>query len=186
PMGTQRVVIRTSGFGFSSSLVGNRWVIGGSPEGPMTRDLERQALWAAVRAQPDDDAPRLVFANWLEEHGPPSDAARAGFIRAQCELARVGASKLVLASEARRIAPGELAAFDPGREPPPAGSRVTVACNNGDRLEGLLVLGSEPGSEAGLLGHHLHLRRDEESRRRSALRDPESELLAAHAAHLAQ
>src|SRR5262245_44230050 len=35
---------------------------------------------------PDDDVPRLVFADWLEDHG---QEARAGFIRAQCELARL-------------------------------------------------------------------------------------------------
>lgn len=39
---------------------------------------------AAVCASPDDDLPRLVFADWLDEHGDP---ARAEFIRVQCELA---------------------------------------------------------------------------------------------------
>jgi uncharacterized protein (TIGR02996 family) len=39
----------------------------------------------AIRAAPDDDAPRLVYADWLEENGPPE---RAEFIRIQCELAR--------------------------------------------------------------------------------------------------
>src|SRR3954452_23480399 len=39
---------------------------------------------AAVRAHPDDDAPRLVYADWLDERG---DADRAEFIRVQCELA---------------------------------------------------------------------------------------------------
>jgi uncharacterized protein (TIGR02996 family) len=34
---------------------------------------------------PDDDAPRLVFADWLEEH---DDEARAEFIRVECELER--------------------------------------------------------------------------------------------------
>jgi uncharacterized protein (TIGR02996 family) len=43
------------------------------------------ALLAAIRATPDDDAPRLVYADWLEEHGQPE---RAEFIRVQCELAR--------------------------------------------------------------------------------------------------
>jgi uncharacterized protein (TIGR02996 family) len=43
------------------------------------------ALLAAIRAAPDDDAPRLVYADWLDEHG---DGARAEFIRVQCELAR--------------------------------------------------------------------------------------------------
>ena len=40
---------------------------------------------AAIRAAPDDDAPRLVYADWLDEHG---DSPRAEFIRVQCELAR--------------------------------------------------------------------------------------------------
>jgi uncharacterized protein (TIGR02996 family) len=45
---------------------------------------EREALLAAVCANPDDDTPRLVFADWLEENGEPE---RAEFIRLQCELA---------------------------------------------------------------------------------------------------
>jgi uncharacterized protein (TIGR02996 family) len=39
-----------------------------------------QALLAAVIAEPEDDAVRLVYADWLDEHG---DAARAEFIRTQ-------------------------------------------------------------------------------------------------------
>jgi uncharacterized protein (TIGR02996 family) len=35
---------------------------------------------------PDDDAPRLIFADWLDEHGDPR---RAAFIRAQCRLAKL-------------------------------------------------------------------------------------------------
>jgi uncharacterized protein (TIGR02996 family) len=38
------------------------------------------ALYEAVLAAPADDLPRLVYADWLEEHG---DAERAEFIRAQ-------------------------------------------------------------------------------------------------------
>src|SRR5262249_23287556 len=34
-------------------------------------------------------APRLVYADWLEERGDPESTARAAFIRAQCELARL-------------------------------------------------------------------------------------------------
>ena len=45
---------------------------------------EREALTAAVLADPDDDLPRLVFADWLDERG---EAARARFIRAQLALA---------------------------------------------------------------------------------------------------
>jgi uncharacterized protein (TIGR02996 family) len=36
---------------------------------------------------PDDDAPRLVYADWLEENGGPADKDRAEFIRAQVALA---------------------------------------------------------------------------------------------------
>jgi uncharacterized protein (TIGR02996 family) len=43
------------------------------------------ALLAAIRAAPDDDAPRLIYADWLDEHGQPE---RAEFIRVQIELAR--------------------------------------------------------------------------------------------------
>src|SRR5262245_27737496 len=41
----------------------------------------------AIVADPDDDTPRLVYADWLEDHGQPE---RAEFIRAQIELARLG------------------------------------------------------------------------------------------------
>ena len=43
------------------------------------------ALLAVIRAAPADDAPRLVYADWLDEHGQPE---RAEFIRVQIELAR--------------------------------------------------------------------------------------------------
>jgi uncharacterized protein (TIGR02996 family) len=46
---------------------------------------DASALLAAIRAAPDDDAPRLVYADWLDEHG---QLERADFIRVQCELAR--------------------------------------------------------------------------------------------------
>lgn len=39
----------------------------------------------AIAADPDSDAPRLIYADWLEEQGD----ARAEFIRAQCERERL-------------------------------------------------------------------------------------------------
>ncbi|CAN5259653.1 hypothetical protein BH11PLA2_BH11PLA2_11340 [soil metagenome] len=45
---------------------------------------DHEALLRAVCASPDDDLPRLVLADWLEEQG---DAAQAEFIRAQVQLA---------------------------------------------------------------------------------------------------
>jgi uncharacterized protein (TIGR02996 family) len=49
------------------------------------------ALLAAIRAAPEDDAPRLVYADWLEEHGQPE---KAELIRLQCELARNESAEL--------------------------------------------------------------------------------------------
>ncbi len=57
---------------------------------------ERDALLAAIRATPDDDTPRLVFADWLDENEPDpkpkkgmSPSSWAALIRAECELARL-------------------------------------------------------------------------------------------------
>ena len=47
---------------------------------------EQRALWSAIRAHSDDDTPRLVYADWLQEHG---DEPRAEFIRVQCALAKL-------------------------------------------------------------------------------------------------
>jgi uncharacterized protein (TIGR02996 family) len=44
---------------------------------------DRSALMAAIIHQPDEDTPRLVFADWLQEHGDTHDQARAEFIRLQ-------------------------------------------------------------------------------------------------------
>ncbi len=46
---------------------------------------EREAFLRAIFDSPDDDTPRLVYADWLEEHDFPD---HAGLIRIQCELAR--------------------------------------------------------------------------------------------------
>jgi uncharacterized protein (TIGR02996 family) len=49
------------------------------------------AFLHAIKDQPHDDCPRLVLADWLEEHGQTdSEPARACFIRLQCQLARPG------------------------------------------------------------------------------------------------
>ena len=44
---------------------------------------ERADFLAAIRHAPDEDAPRLIYADWLDDHG---DAERAAFIRFQCAL----------------------------------------------------------------------------------------------------
>jgi uncharacterized protein (TIGR02996 family) len=49
----------------------------------MTQD---KAFLQAILEEPDDDTHRLVYADWLDEHGDPD---RAEFIRVQCELTRL-------------------------------------------------------------------------------------------------
>ncbi len=49
-----------------------------------------EAFLRDILEHPDDDGPRLIYADWLEEHG---DADAARFIRAQCERARLPAWK---------------------------------------------------------------------------------------------
>lgn len=46
----------------------------------------RAAFLRDICAHPDDDMPRLIFADWLEEQG---DLARAEFIRVQCRIAEI-------------------------------------------------------------------------------------------------
>jgi uncharacterized protein (TIGR02996 family) len=50
---------------------------------------DREGLFQAVLANPEDDTPRLVLADYLEEQGNEADAARARVIRLQCEAARL-------------------------------------------------------------------------------------------------
>lgn len=50
---------------------------------------DEAAFLTAIRAQPSDDTARLVYADWLQEHGQDD---RAEFIRVQCEIARFGTS----------------------------------------------------------------------------------------------
>jgi uncharacterized protein (TIGR02996 family) len=47
---------------------------------------DEAAFLSAIRSNPDDDLPRLVYADWLDETGDP---ARAEFIRTQIELAKL-------------------------------------------------------------------------------------------------
>ena len=57
---------------------------------------EREALLAAVVADPDADLPRLVYADWCDQNGDP---ARAEFIRVQCALATRPVDQVVAARQ---------------------------------------------------------------------------------------
>jgi uncharacterized protein (TIGR02996 family) len=48
--------------------------------------MNHESFLAAIRETPSDDAPRLVYADWLDDQG---DGARAEFIRTQVSLARL-------------------------------------------------------------------------------------------------
>lgn len=48
--------------------------------------MSHDAFVKAIRANPDDDTARLVFADWYEEHGQPD---RAEYVRTACRLARL-------------------------------------------------------------------------------------------------
>jgi uncharacterized protein (TIGR02996 family) len=54
---------------------------------------DEEALLNALRAQPDDDALRLVFADALQESGDDVGAAWAELIRGQIELANAAAAR---------------------------------------------------------------------------------------------
>src|SRR5262249_12848341 len=47
---------------------------------------DHEAFLRAIYDAPDDDTPRLVYADFLEEHGDPD---RAAYIRHECELVRL-------------------------------------------------------------------------------------------------
>jgi uncharacterized protein (TIGR02996 family) len=50
----------------------------------------RDDMLAAIRADPDDDAPRLIYADWLLEHGAGDDDRRLGeLIQIECRLAKL-------------------------------------------------------------------------------------------------
>jgi len=51
----------------------------------MTQD---ESFLAAIRAEPDDDAIRLIYADWLMERDDPSQVERGEFIRLQIERTR--------------------------------------------------------------------------------------------------
>jgi len=55
-----------------------------APAPRSSRDEVRAGLFAGVKAEPDSDEPRLVLADWLDDHGDADDHAHAALIRTQC------------------------------------------------------------------------------------------------------
>ena len=52
---------------------------------------DEDAFLRAILDNPADDAPRLVYADWLDERGDPESAARARFLRTTAAHARARA-----------------------------------------------------------------------------------------------
>ena len=48
--------------------------------------FDEMTFYAAIAANPEDDMPRLLFADWLDERGNEESSTRAEFIRLQCAL----------------------------------------------------------------------------------------------------
>src|SRR5262249_51568994 len=61
---------------------------GGEGGGVQELSADEAALLRAVCDNPDEDTPRLVYADWLDEQGGESRTARAEFIRLQVEQYR--------------------------------------------------------------------------------------------------
>src|SRR2546429_567671 len=61
---------------------------------------DEAAFLQAIRDDPGSDGPRLVYADWLDEHGDP----RGEFVRVQCRLERLAPDDPEAASLRRREA----------------------------------------------------------------------------------
>src|SRR5262245_18080051 len=55
---------------------------------PVNPPPELLGLLRACKEEPDDDVPRLILADWLEERNGPTDAERAELIRIHCAIDR--------------------------------------------------------------------------------------------------
>ena len=84
---------------------------------------QHQAFLQAIVEAPDDDVPRLIYADFLEEQG---DADRADFIRTQVQLARSGDLPVKIpafsdpeAVKAHRLLPTALAQLQSGAQARP-------------------------------------------------------------------
>src|SRR5688500_9603749 len=59
------------------------------PQSGRPEMTQEQAFLQAVIEKPDNDTPRLIFADWLEDYGDAEQSAWAAYIRVQCELAKL-------------------------------------------------------------------------------------------------
>jgi uncharacterized protein (TIGR02996 family) len=63
------------------------------------------ALLAEARERPDDDTPRLVLADWLQDQPSEVDRARGEFVRTQCEIVRIASQDPWCAEQMNHVWP---------------------------------------------------------------------------------
>ena len=97
---------------------------------PTSREL--LAFLACAKERPEEDAPRLVLADWLEERGDPVLTAQAEFLRLQCQGPRTPRGRARQADLLGRFAADWLGPLRP-----------FVRCWSGSR--GLLQVGADAG-----------------------------------------
>jgi uncharacterized protein (TIGR02996 family) len=123
---------------------------------------DEAAFRAAVRAAPDDDAPRLRFADWLAERGDAASVARAEFIRVQCAAERLPADDPELPrliAREQELLSAHQAQWEAGFHDPPLGlwERLTYQLapeNRWPRVDCWYVRGMV--EEIALTGDQLH------------------------------
>jgi uncharacterized protein (TIGR02996 family) len=62
-------------------------------------EMEREGLLQDIIAHKDEDAPRLIYSDWCEDHG---ESDRAEFIRVQCRLVKMPDGPIVGRGELSR------------------------------------------------------------------------------------
>ncbi len=136
----------------------------------------------AIIAEPHEDVHRLVFADWLEEHGEDDHAS---FIRVQCELAKLGPKRRVHRGYPRSLGGGYVEIPATTNDDFKAGERVDLidgVAQKGKVARALLVTRIIPDEDTSLGSLTVVLKRDETSarcdpKREKALRHRERDLL---------
>src|SRR5262249_30462797 len=90
---SRRCRLRRSAYTRSLPAAGraSAWVLGARSRPGAKVSMSLKAVFLEdILAAPDDDVPRLICADWLEDNGDP---ARAEFIRLQIDLSRMNANE---------------------------------------------------------------------------------------------
>jgi uncharacterized protein (TIGR02996 family) len=93
-----------------------------------------EAFLDALRTRPTDDGARGIYADWLEEQGDPASAAKAAYLRVECDLSRLapGDPRQILLKARRR----ELAAKLDASWLALVGKPAIENCAQNSRVEG--------------------------------------------------